>query len=96
MKSSKVMKYERSFNKVDAYLSYIGGLVGTIITLVFFMGKYTEKAYEVSLCKKVLVDNDNKTIPSRSFNIFYFFLYYTKFVLNLLGFHPNWSTVQQF
>ena len=40
-KSSNVVKYTRSFNKVDSYLSYVGGLVGTIITLVFFMGKYT-------------------------------------------------------
>ena len=56
-RSSIVTKYTRSFNKVDSYLSYIGGLVGTIVTLVFFMGKYTEKAYEVSLSNKILIDN---------------------------------------
>ena len=84
-KSSQVTKYTREFNKVDSYLSYVGGLVGTIVTLVFFMGKYTEKAYEVSLCKKVLVDNESKRIPSESFNILYFFTYYMKFFLNTLG-----------
>ena len=70
---------------MDSYLSYVGGLVGTIITLVFFMGKYTEKAYEVSLSKKVLVDNESKRIPSESFNILYFFTYYIKFFLNTFG-----------
>ena len=40
-KSSNLVKHTRSFNKVDTYLSYVGGLVGTIVTLVFFMGKYT-------------------------------------------------------
>ena len=63
----------------------MGGLVGTIVTLVFFMGKYTEKAYEVSLCKKVLVDNESKRIPSESFNIFYFLTSYVKYFLDILG-----------
>ena len=95
-KSSQLTKYVRSFNKVDAYLSYVGGLVGTIITLVFFMGKYTEKAYEVSICKKVLVDNERKVIPSGSFNLIWFLVYYVKWILNLLGFQPNWPQAQQF
>ena len=84
-KSPKVTQYQRSFNKVDSYLSYIGGLMGTIVTLVFFMGKYTERAYEVSLSKKVLVDNESKRISSESFNLFYFITSYIKFFLNTLG-----------
>jgi len=32
-KSTKTVTYSRTFNKVDAYLSYVGGLVGTIIGL---------------------------------------------------------------
>ena len=95
-KSSQTTKYTREFNKVDSYLSYVGGLVGTIVTLVFFMGKYTEKAYEVSLCKKVLVDNESRRVPSESFNILYFFSYYAKFLLNTLGCQPDWPQTQQF
>ena len=60
------------------------------------MGKYTEKAYEVSLCKKVLVDNESKRIPSESFNILYFFTYYMKFFLNTFGCEPDWPQTQQF
>lgn len=55
-KSTSTSTYSRSFNKVDAYFSYVGGLVGTILGLIFIMGFYTEKAYEVSLAKKVFVD----------------------------------------
>ena len=40
-KSSTITTYERSFNKVDAYFSYVGGLVGTIIGLIFIMEFYT-------------------------------------------------------
>ena len=40
-KSFQTVNYERSFNKVDAYFSYVGGLVGTIIGLIFIMGPYT-------------------------------------------------------
>ena len=49
--------YKRGFNKIDTYFSYVGGLVGTIIGLIFIMGPYTEKTYEISLAKKVLLDN---------------------------------------
>ena len=59
-KSSKTTTYERSFNKADAYLSYVGGLVGTIISLIFIMEFYTEKAYEVSIARKVMLDNEKE------------------------------------
>ena len=40
-KSPESTTYERSFNKIDAYFSYVGGLVGTIIGLIFIMEFYT-------------------------------------------------------
>ena len=39
-KSPKLTTYTRTFNKVDEYLSYVGGLIGTIIGLMFLLGKY--------------------------------------------------------
>ena len=56
--SPETTTYERSFNKVDNYFSYVGGLVGTIIGLIFIMEFYTEKAYEVSIARKVMLDNN--------------------------------------
>lgn len=59
-KSSKTVTYNRSFNKLDNYFSYVGGLIGTILALVFIIGKYTEVAYEVSLSKKLFLNNDKQ------------------------------------
>lgn len=56
--AAKSSTITRSFNKIDEYLSYVGGLVGTIIGIFFIMSFYTEKAYEVSIAKKLLVDDD--------------------------------------
>ena len=44
-KSAKAVVYTRSFNKIDAYFSYVGGLIGTIIGFMFIMEKYNEKAF---------------------------------------------------
>ena len=58
-KSSKAnATYQRSFNKIDAYFSYVGGLIGTIIGLMLIMEKYNEKAYEISLGKRIFRDDD--------------------------------------
>ena len=57
LKSSVSTLFHREFNKVDTYFSYVGGLVGTMIALFFIMSFYTEKAYEISIARKLLVDN---------------------------------------
>ena len=72
----------------------MGGLVGTIIGLIFIMGPYTEKTYEVSLAKKVMLDNDRGEISSKSYNIGYFLLSYVKSFLDLIGVNPDWPKVQ--
>lgn len=77
-------------------MSYIGGLVGTLIGLIFFMGPYTEKAYELSLAKKIMTNNDKKEIPSSSFNVFYFVLSYIKHFLDWINVNPNWPKVQNY
>lgn len=40
-KSPTTSTFSRSFNKMDAYFSYVGGLVGTILGLIFIVGFYT-------------------------------------------------------
>ena len=95
-KSTVSVKYTRRFNKVDYFFSYIGGLVGTLIGLILFMGPYTEKAYELSLAKKVMVDNDREEIASSSFNIFYFALTYIKSFLNWMNVNPDWPKVEKY
>ena len=89
-KSTKSVTYYRSFNKLDTYLSYVGGLVGTLIGLVFFMGPYTEKCFEISLAKKLMVDNNHEEIKSELFNIFGFLIMGLKKILAFIGCDPEW------
>ena len=95
-KAAKSTKITRSFNKIDSYLSYVGGLVGTIIGIFFIMSFYTEKAYEVSIAKKLLVDNENKEISSRSFHVGYYLLTGVKKGFNFIGVDLNWPETQKF
>lgn len=95
-KAATKQTIKRSFNKVDAYFSYVGGLVGTIIGLIFIMGPFTEKAYELSLARKVMVTNEKEDIESQSFNVGYFLLMYVKSFLEFFNVNPDWPKVQQF
>ena len=40
-KSPRNIKFGRNYNTIDTYLSYVGGLIGTIIGFMFFLGKYS-------------------------------------------------------
>ena len=70
--------------------------MGTIIGLIFIMGPYTEKAYELSLAKKVMIDNDKEEIPSQSFSVFYFLMMFVKKFLELIKVNPDWPKIQKF
>ena len=60
------------------------------------MKNYNEKAYLVSIAHKLFKDEDNKEIPSRSFNFFYFILMYIQDWLNFFGCDCkfNWRSTQ--
>ena len=96
LKSDQTSIIKREFNKVDSYFSYVGGLVGTIIGLFFIMSYYTERAYEVSIAKKLLVDNDGSELESRSFHVGNYFLTVIKDYLSLIGINPNWPQTQKY
>ena len=57
-KATFTTSYTRSFNKVDNYFSYVGGLIGTIIGLIFILNLYTQKAYEISIAHKLFKYDD--------------------------------------
>ena len=96
MKSSEKTTYTRSFNKVDEYLSYVGGLIGTIIGFMFIMEKYNEKAYEISLSTRLLRDDSGENIPSSHFHLGYYLLCLVKEILDFFGCKPNWKKTQVF
>ena len=60
------------------------------------MSFYTEKAFEVSIARKLLVDNNNKEIDSKSFHPGYYILTVIKRGLSVFNFNPKWETTQNF
>jgi hypothetical protein len=48
-KSSNYITYQRQFNKIDNLFSYIGGLIGGIIGLMFIAQNYTDASYEIDI-----------------------------------------------
>jgi hypothetical protein len=95
-KSPETTTFSRSFNKIDSYFSYVGGLIGTIIGFMFIMEKYNEKAFEISIGHKLFKDNDNKEIPSSSFHVGSFCLIILKSVLDLFKCKPEWKKTQTY
>ena len=70
-KSPMTMICHRSFNKVDEYLAYVGGLIGAMVALLFIMSNFSEKAYGVSIANSVYQSDDGKPVDSNRFHFFY-------------------------
>ena len=67
------MSYSRSFNQIDEYLAYVGGLLGFIMVLMFALSYFAEKAYGVSIARALFNDDDDKPIDSGGFHFLYIF-----------------------
>ena len=65
--------YSRSFNKIDEYLAYVGGLLGFIMVFMFALSYFAEKAYGVSIAGALFNDDDDKPIDSGGFHFLYTF-----------------------
>ena len=52
MKSSTKTTYQRSFNKIDEFFSYVGGLIGTILGFMLFMKHFSLMAFELDIAQK--------------------------------------------
>ena len=56
MKSPITTIYTRRFNKIDEFFSYVGGLVGTVLGLIFIMQIYSEMSFGVSIASRLYKD----------------------------------------
>ena len=81
-KSPVKRHYFRSFNKVDAFLSYVGGIIGTIIGLLYIMYIYSRNAISISIGSKLFLSEDGEPISSTAFHIGYLLLIPFKRVLS--------------
>lgn len=70
LKSSVQKTYTRSFNKVDQFFSYVGGLVGTILGLMLFMGNFTSMAFALDLSQMLFKYKEDEDANFKSFNLF--------------------------
>ena len=71
--SSTSVIYYRSYNRVDDFLAYVGGLISSAIAIIFIMSFYNEFSYYISIGDKLFVHDKEKYINSGSYNILLFF-----------------------
>lgn len=64
----------RSYEKIDSILSYIGGLFGSIIAVLIIFSIYDNYSYEISI-GSLLFKLDEKRYKFKKYNIFYFILH---------------------
>ena len=48
-RSEQTSSYERGFDKILDALAYVGGLMGILVGLFFFLESYGEYAYEMEV-----------------------------------------------
>ena len=71
--SSTSIKYIRNYDRVDDFLSYVGGLISSAIAIIFVVSFYNEFCYYVSVGNKLFVDEGEEKIDSDRYNLLYFF-----------------------
>ena len=69
-KSSRTTTFTRSFNKIDSFFSYIGGLLGSALGAFFLLKSYSEKAFLMDLASRILV-NEKEQLSLKRFNFFH-------------------------
>lgn len=95
IKASNYRIYTRSFNKVDDFFSYVGGLISVIIVFFFFVGCYSAANYMIEMAGKTFQMENNKPVPS-TFNFFYFIAACIKDILSYLPRKFQWKKVDEF
>jgi hypothetical protein len=94
-KSSTTTTYARSFNKVDDYFSYVGGLLGTTLLFFFILSSYSEKSYAISIAAQHFTLLEDSGSPPK-FNFFYYLAIYIKKGLNHLNKNLRWGNSDLF
>jgi len=72
-RSSVQTTYSRSFNKVDSYFSYVGGLVGTVLLLFFIMSSYSDMSFSIDMANELFQIREKEDDFVPQFSFFYYF-----------------------
>jgi hypothetical protein len=53
MKSTDTYIYQRRVQQLSAIFSHIGGVISSLLTVLFIMNKYTSFAFEISMANEI-------------------------------------------
>lgn len=95
-KSGIMWSYNRVFNKLDTFFSYIGGLFGAIMGGIFVMKSFTESAFELSIGERLYRYSKAEPLNASSFNFLTHLCCKVYSILDKLGFHPNWKSIRRY
>jgi hypothetical protein len=84
--------YTRSFNKLDDYLSYIGGLIGSALVIFFVLNTYSERCYLIDIASNILENYDSQ-ISLKKFNFIDNIGIMVKNVLETIKIDVNWTKI---
>ena len=89
--------YERSFNKLDNYFSYVGGIIGTVLGIIFIMALFSEKAYSLSIASCLFSGEEGKSLNSSGFHIGFLLSSWIKGLTDKLGCcKGGWKKTKQY
>lgn len=74
-KGPNSITYTRSFQKIDDFLSYVGGLIGLVFALIFIMNSYSESCFEISIGSHLFTIDRETPVDSASFNFLTYVCY---------------------
>ena len=95
MKSSSTSTYKRSFNKIDEFFSYVGGLIGTILGFMLFMSHFSLMAFELDLSQRLFKKKDGTRMDFSDFNVCTYFAYLAYRVGSLCGLCQDWGEMKE-
>lgn len=94
-KSPISKKIQRSYQKIDQILSYIGGLFGTIAICLFLVNIYNSYSFEIAMGSYLFKPNDhNMQKQLKSYNFFYFILQLLYAFFKVFKCKFNWGTAK--
>jgi hypothetical protein len=86
---------DRSFQKIDEILSYIGGLFGTIAICLFLVNIYNSYSFEILMGGYLFKpDDDNMKKELKKYNFFYFLVHLVYALVSAFGRCCNWKTAK--
>lgn len=85
--------YTRSFNKVDDFLSYVGGLVSTVLLIFFTFSNYSSFLYLLEIASKNLRVAAGKRLSAGSVNFLHYMMVGVKDLLSWCWKELNWPVI---